>query len=112
MGTVRGVHKEHQCRDKLCGVVWESGAWRAQGEYTEGQSTWLALGIREVFPGEVIFLLISKMPVEFLKVPSGNVTETSGLWFLHQSVTLVWVLTSLIFKAHLENDYLAYVRLL
>lgn len=42
----------------------------------------------------------------------GNVTETSGLWFLHRSVSLVWVLTSLIFKAHLKNDYLAYVCLL
>lgn len=42
----------------------------------------------------------------------GNVTETSGLWFLHRSVSLVWVLTSLIFKAHLKNDHPAYVCLL
>lgn len=60
-------------------MVWARGA---QGDYTEGAIN-LALGIGEIFPGEVIFLLISRMPTEFLQVPTDNVTDTSRLWFLH-----------------------------
>lgn len=49
------------------------------------------------FSQEVVFLLISKMPAVFQKVPYESVVETSEQWFLHLVCQLDMGLTQYLF---------------
>lgn len=59
------ANEEFQCGNNMFGmiiVVEQSagGVWKSEQ---------LAQGVEEILPGEVVFLLISKMPAVFQKVP-------------------------------------------
>ena len=64
-GGMLCANEEFQCRNNMFGmvIVVEQSAGRVW------KSEQLAQGVEEILPGEVVFLLIPKMPTVFQKVP-------------------------------------------